>query len=66
MGRRFLQNKTAMVTVAIVLLTALAGIFAPVLAPHDPYEADIMNKFAGFSAQYPLGTDNLGGAFFPE
>ena len=60
MGRRFLQNKTAMVTVAIVLLTALAGIFASVLAPHDPYEADIMNKFAGFSAQYPLGTDNLG------
>ena len=48
MGRRFLQNKTAMVTVAIVLLTALAGIFEPVLAPHDPYEADIMNKFAGF------------------
>ena len=60
MGRRFLQNKTAMMTVAIVLLTALAGIFAPILAPHDPYEADIMNKFAGFSAQYPLGTDNLG------
>lgn len=49
-----------MFTVAIVLFTALVGIFAPFIAPNDPYEADILNKFAGFSAEYPLGTDNLG------
>lgn len=49
-----------MFTVAIVLLTALVGIFAPFIAPNDPYETDILNKFAGFSAEYPLGTDNLG------
>lgn len=49
-----------MITLGIVLLTGLAGIFAPVLAPNDPYRTDILNKFAGFTAQYPLGTDNLG------
>lgn len=34
--------------------------FAPFIAPNDPYATDILNKFAGFSQQYPLGTDNLG------
>ena len=53
-------------TVAIVLLTALAGIFAPILAPHDPYEADIMNKFAGFRRSIRLEQIILGDAFFPE
>ena len=60
MLQRFLHNRTAMFTVAIVLLTALVGIVAPFIAPNDPYETDILNKFAGFSAEYPLGTDNLG------
>ena len=60
MLQRFLHNRTAMFTVAIVLLTALVGIFAPLIAPNDPYETDILSKFAGFSAEYPLGTDNLG------
>lgn len=48
MLQRFLHNRTAMFTVAIVLLTALVGIFAPFIAPNDPYETDILNKFAGF------------------
>ena len=60
MLQRFLHNRTAMITVAIVLLTALVGIFAPFIAPNDPYETDILNKFAGFSAEYPLGTIGLG------
>lgn len=60
MLQRFLHNNTAMITVAIVCLTALVGIFAPWIVPNDPYETDILNKFAGFSAKYPLGTDNLG------
>ena len=60
MIQRFLHNRTAMITVTIVLFVALAGIFAPFIAPNDPYETDILNKFAGFSEKYPLGTDNLG------
>lgn len=60
MLHRFLHNKTAIGTVSLVLIVALMGIFAPVIAPHDPYATDILNKFAHFSKEYPLGTDNLG------
>lgn len=60
MVRRFFHNKTAVVTVTFLLLVALTGVLAPVLAPHDPYETVILNKFSGFSLEYPLGTDNLG------
>lgn len=57
---RFLHNRAAVGTVGFVLLIAAAGIFAPFLAPNDPYATNILNKFAPFSAAYPLGTDNLG------
>ena len=60
MLHRFLHNKTAVGTVSLVLIVALIGIFAPVIAPHDPYATNILNKFAHFSREYPLGTDNLG------
>ena len=60
MLQRFLHNKTAVGTVLLVLIVAVLGILAPVIAPHDPYKADIIHKFAPFSVEYPLGTDNLG------
>ena len=60
MLHRFLHNKTAMFTVLLVLFIGLVGIFAPFIAPNDPYAVDIMNKFAKFSPRFPLGTDNLG------
>jgi len=64
MGRKLLKNKTAMISISIIMLVALAGIFAPVIAPHDPFEANILNKYAGFSIKYPLGTDKLGRCIF--
>lgn len=60
MAKRFYQNRTAVFTTFAVLLIALIGIFAPVIAPNDPYETNIINKFASYSVQYPLGTDQLG------
>ena len=60
MLHRFLHNKTAVGTVTIVLIVAFMGLFAPFIAPHDPYATNILNKFAHFSKEYPLGTDNLG------
>lgn len=64
MAKRFFRNRVAVGNVAIILVIALLGIFAPVFAPNDPYKADILHKFEGFSAQYPLGTDNLGRCIF--
>jgi peptide/nickel transport system permease protein len=44
----------------IVLLIALAAIFAPALALHSPYEQFTTDQLVGPSATYPLGTDELG------
>ena len=60
MVKRFFQNRTVVFTTFAVLLIARIGIFAPVIAPNDPYETNIINKFASYSVQYPLGTDQLG------
>ena len=60
MKERFIHNRTAMATVTVILVIALMGILAPVIAPNDPYETNILNKFAEYSFQYPLGTDQLG------
>ena len=37
---RFFHNKAAVGTVGLVLIVACMGIFAPWIAPHDPYAAD--------------------------
>lgn len=59
MTKRFLQNRAAVFTSALILVVACIGIFAPIIAPNDPYETNIINKFAEYSLQYPLGTDRV-------
>lgn len=60
MLKQFFASKTSIFCLAVILIVAIVGTFAPFFALHDPLDGDIMNKFAGISAQYPLGTDNLG------
>jgi peptide/nickel transport system permease protein len=49
-----------LVCAAFIALVVLVALFAPLLAPHDPYEVDILTSFQGPSADHPLGTDSLG------
>ncbi len=49
----------------IVGLLALIALFAPLLAPHDPYAQSLMTRmeppvFMGGDWNHPLGTDHLG------
>jgi peptide/nickel transport system permease protein len=50
----------------IILSLCVTAVFAPYLAPHNPYEQDIMNRLLppycleGGSSEFPLGTDHLG------
>ena len=44
MGKRFLANKTAVFTTVVVLIVALIGVFAPLIAPNDPFETNIINN----------------------
>ena len=60
MLKRFLENKMALGCTVFILVIALIGIFAPLIAPNDPYANNILNKFASISKEYPLGTDQLG------
>ena len=64
--RRVFANPRACIGGGVVLLLVVAALFAPVLAPHDPLEQDLINQYqqpfwsAGGDAVFPLGTDNLG------
>jgi peptide/nickel transport system permease protein len=58
--RRFSRNKLVVFGGAIVLIILAAALFAPLLAPHSPYEQFTMDQLVGPSADYPLGTDELG------
>lgn len=60
MWRRLLKNRLAVLMISFIVIIAVLGIFAPFIAPHDPFENNIMNKFASYSFEYPFGTDNLG------
>jgi ABC-type dipeptide/oligopeptide/nickel transport system permease subunit len=44
----------------VLLLLAFSAIFAPWLAPHDPYRGNLADSLAQPSRQYPLGTDIQG------
>lgn len=60
MLKRLFNHQGFKLTFGFIIMIAVIGILAPVLAPHDPLATNIINKFAGFSAEYPLGTDHLG------
>ena len=67
MGHRTVLRRPTVITgVAVALVMAVTGIFAPVLAPHDPNAADPGTFFTapgGFADGGPvhiLGTDHFG------
>lgn len=57
--RRALLPRPAPLAVALGLIV-LAIVAAPLIAPHDPARADILNRLAAPSWDYPLGTDAMG------
>jgi peptide/nickel transport system permease protein len=56
----FNANKTSWVGLAIVVLVILAAVLAPVIAPHDPLEQNILSKLQPPHETYYLGTDYFG------
>ena len=64
MLKRLLKNKMALMCIALIFILIIVGNFAPLIVPNDPYENNILNKFAPYSWKYPLGTDHLGRCVF--
>ncbi|CAI8724862.1 Metal-staphylopine import system permease protein CntC [Brevibacillus sp. IT-7CA2] len=54
------KDKIAVLSLSIITVTAVAGIFAPLVAPHDPEEVHMELRFASASWEYLLGNDHLG------
>ncbi len=54
------RNKKALTGLFIVLVLIVTALFAPVLAPHDPYDQNIESRLQGPSRDFLLGTDYLG------
>lgn len=54
------ENKLAVASAAVIILIALAAIFAPLVAPYDPTAQDLANRLQGMSAEHIFGTDQLG------
>lgn len=63
---RFARNRTALGAAIVVVLFVLAAIFAPLIAPHDPADADLFRRLQppaweeGGDWAFPLGCDSLG------
>jgi peptide/nickel transport system permease protein len=58
--RIFFGRKLAVIGLVFVLLLIFTAIFAPLLAPYNPYKMDMKNKLLQPSRAHLLGTDLLG------
>jgi peptide/nickel transport system permease protein len=56
-----MTSVAAMACLAVLVLIVLAAIFAPLIAPGDPYRGSIIRRLRPIGTEgYPLGTDELG------
>jgi peptide/nickel transport system permease protein len=58
--RRFAANRFAIVALVFLVLLVLVAILAPVLAPQDPNEQELIARLEGPGADHWLGADDFG------
>lgn len=54
------ENKTAVISFFVIVLMALAAVFAPLLTPYTEKEMDLLHRLAPPSSAHLLGTDEGG------
>jgi peptide/nickel transport system permease protein len=60
-GRRLVRDPVSVICAAILILIALAAIFAPYLPLADPYQGSMIRRLRPIGTpNYPLGSDELG------
>lgn len=58
---RMRRDPVAIAALSVLSLIVLAAVFAPFVAPHDPYSASMIDRLKPVGTSgYLLGTDNLG------
>jgi len=56
----FFGRPLPVIGLVLIVILIITAIFAPLLAPYDPYKMDIVNKLQPPSLKHFLGTDSLG------
>jgi peptide/nickel transport system permease protein len=60
-GRRLMRDPVAVTAACVILLIVFAAIFAPLIAPADPYKGLMIRRLKPIlDANYLLGSDELG------
>ncbi|WP_028401351.1 ABC transporter permease [Ectobacillus panaciterrae] len=54
------ENKAALLGTVIIIFYILIALFAPLLAPYDPYSIDLNNRLHPPSLEHIMGTDDKG------
>ena len=62
--RKLLKHRSATIGASIILFFIVVAIFAPLIATHDPRQANIIERLQGGSASHYLGTDKVGRDIF--
>jgi peptide/nickel transport system permease protein len=60
MRRVFLGRPLVVFGLVVIVIFILIAIFAPLIAPYDPFEPDLSAALSGPNAKHWLGTDPLG------
>ena len=58
--RQLRRNRSALAGLIVVCILVLSAIFAPWLAPYDPYQVSLDNRLQPPGGAHILGTDELG------
>ena len=58
------HKRLGLFALAFLVFVLLAGLLAPLIAPHDPMMVDMKNRLAPCSFEHLLGTDHLGRDLF--
>lgn len=59
--KRVRRDPVTIACACVLLVMLLVIVFAPLVAPHDPYQGSMIRRLRGLgTTNYPLGTDELG------
>ena len=61
---RFMGSTSAMIGLVLLMILIFSAVFAPVLAPYDPYESNLPQALKGPNGTHLMGTDELGRDIF--
>ena len=62
--QELLRQKSAMIGLSILIFFIITAIFAPLIATHDPRDANVTARLKGWSQEHYFGTDKVGRDIF--